>query len=273
MGREFAVRSIIGLHFRKVAVPAVAVLVPHHADRIEPRDLVLGQALPAHTEVGKPCPEREAVLRPIGGRHVEIAVRLKVLLRRSEIALETELGHAVPNHADRIEPADALLVEPPEGVARPDAPLHGHPIPEAVSLRRLIALGDFEIAVFPEVGRGMGIHRLPRYGERLFERVEECAALARLVDEGEALGDDAAMLARQAVVPHRFRHLVFERAHGVEVFKVVYKVEDDGLFLLRRRQRAPDLLLVDDGRDGRTEEDDAVHIGHMDALVEHIDAI
>ena len=81
------------------------------------------------------------------------------------------------------------------------------------------------------------------------------------------------MLARQAVVPHRFRHLVFERAHGVEVFKVVYEVEDDGLFLLRRRQRAPDLLLVDDGRDGRTEEDDAVYIGHMDALVEHIDAI
>ena len=197
-----------------------------------------------------------------------------IFFRRRKPAFKGERTSVAPLHADGVERGDALLGEHARGAPASHAALRGDPAPEGIPLRRLIPLWHVEIAVRLIIRARVRVHQIPRRGERILQGVEEGAALAHFVDDAKALADDEGILPRHAVVPDRRVHLLLDGADGIEVLEIVDDVQNNGRFApAARREGAADLLLVDDGRDGRAEQDDPVHIRDMDALVEHIDAI
>ena len=80
-------------------------------------------------------------------------------------------------------------------------------------------------------------------------------------------------LAEVAVVYRRRFHLLFDAADGIEVFNIENDVKNNRGLARRGGQGSADLLLIDNGADGRAQEDDAGDVVHMHPFVQHVDAV
>ena len=106
----------------------------------------------------------------------------------------------------------------------------------------------------------------------MLQLFEQAAAVLRLLDDFKSVRYDGFALARVIQALDGGLYLLLQKADAAKPLDVVDHIDNDRRTALARGQGAADLLLVDDGRDGRAEEDDARNAGDVNALVEHIDA-
>ena len=113
---------------------------------------------------------------------------------------------------------------------------------------------------------------IPCAGQAAVQLLEQPAAFMGLLDDREPFGYDFVRFAALAQALHGRIHLLLNGGDAAQIFKVIHHIQDQRRAGATCRERPPDLLLVNNGADGRAEQDHAGNAVHMDALVEHVDA-
>ena len=93
-----------------------------------------------------------------------------------------------------------------------------------------------------------------------------------LLDDLKPLGHDLVALTVGIESVNCFLHLTLQTGNAGQTLKVVDHIKNQRGCGVPGGQGTSDLLLVDDGRNGGSEQNHTRDSLHMDALVEHIDA-
>ena len=93
-----------------------------------------------------------------------------------------------------------------------------------------------------------------------------------LLDDLEPLGHDLVALTVGIEPVNRLLHLALQTGYTGQALEIVDHIQDQRGCGVPGGQGAANLLLVNNGRNGRSEQNDPGNALHMDALVEHIDA-
>ena len=81
------------------------------------------------------------------------------------------------------------------------------------------------------------------------------------------------LFAAVAVICDRRLHFFLNHPDRIQVLEVVYHVEDDRHLCRGRRKRPPDLLFIDNRRDGRPKQNHTGDFLYMDSLIQGINRI
>ena len=178
----------------------------------------------------------------------------------------------LPHHAESVQPGDLAFGQRAGGPPAAHPALGHNPAAQRQPLRRNVAFGDQQVAVLGLVQRRGPVILLPAAGQAVLQLFEQAAAVLRLLDDFKSVRYDGFALARVIQALDGGLYLLLQKADAAKPLDVVDHIDNDRRTALARGQGAADLLLVDDGRDGRAEEDHARNAGDVYALVEHIDA-
>ena len=275
---EVAMLLVVFFGFGEVAFPLVAERVPAHADFVELPRALLGEQARApvafgSAHAGDPDAEGESGGGNVPGRNEKVAMSLVIGLCLEKAALPGKVAVAVPDDADGVKAGDLLLGEEPFGLSVVDFALDVEPAAERKTGFGLVFGRDEEVAAGLVISPGLGVHDIPGGAQGTFELGEERLAVAGLVDNLEGVVHDVLVLAEVLIVRDGRAHFLLDGADAVEALDVEDDVEDDGVLSGAGGEGAADLLFINDGRDGRTEQDDAADIRQMHAFVEHVDAV
>ena len=102
--------------------------------------------------------------------------------------------------------------------------------------------------------------------------LKQNAAVMHLLHDLKVVGDDLVSLAVGVQALHGGGHFALQAADAGQPLEVVDHIQNQRCNAVPCCQSAPNLLLVDDGRNRRAEQNDALDALDMDALIEHVNA-
>ena len=263
-----------------IALEKIVRHIPAHTDAVQGTDAIIGEvggldaAFAVKTQVGQPTAQFQTIGGDIAGGNVKIPILAIIGLGRLEEAVKAPVAGALPTHAEGIQKPDLVIGQGSAGLAGADLALGIQPAAEGIAVRGDIALRHIQIAVFAAVLLRLAVHEVPGGGEGIVEAVEELETVAHLVIYAEVFVDDLVLEVERTIPGGSKTHLVLNGVDAGEVFDVEDDVENNrrGRRSSAGAESAADLLLIDNRRDGRTEENDAADIRNVDAFVEHVDA-
>ena len=204
--------------------------------------------------------------------HHQVSVGVVVFLCDLKSMLPRNFLPVSPDHPDAVQPRDLLLGQIALNLSLAHPALGHQPHPKAQTAGRGVQFRDVQIAVLRIVDACLREIVLPTGRETCLQLLEQHPAVVHLLDDLEPLGDDLVALTVGVKPVNRLLHLALQTGNTGQTFEIVDHIQNQRGCGVPGSQGTSDLLLVDDGRDGRSEQDDPGNAFHMDALVEHIDA-
>ena len=195
-----------------------------------------------------------------------------ILLCRRQPACPRKVVVTVPAHTDTVQSLDLLLGQAARAFSAANLPLQLQPRAKAQPHRRFVSSGDVQIAVFGVVDACLRVVVVPRRGQAALQLLKQNAAVMQLLHNLKAIGDNLVPLAVGVQALHGGGHFILQAADAGQPLEVVDHIQNQWCSAVPCRQGAPDLLLVDDGRNGWAEQNHARNARNVYALVEHINA-
>ena len=183
-----------------------------------------------------------------------------------------QVAVVVPAHADTVQAFNLLLGQAPGTLAAANLPLNLQPCSKAQTHRRLVAPRNIQVAVFGIVNASLGEVVIPRRGQAALQLFKQHAAVMDLLQNLKTVSHNLIALTVGVETLHSGSHLILQATDAGQALKVIDDIQNKRCCAIPCCQSAANLLLVDNRRNRRTEQNDARDALDMDALIEHVNA-
>jgi len=177
-----------------------------------------------------------------------------------------------PDHANAVQPRDLLFGQISLDLTLAHTALCDQPHAKAQTSGRGIQFRNVQVSMLRVVDACLREIVLPAGRKAGLQLLKQHPAVMHLLDDLEPLGHDLIALTIGIEPVNSLLHLTLQAGNTGQPLKIVDHIQNQRGCGIPCGQSPADLLLVDDGRNRRSEQNDTRNPLHMNALVKHIDA-